>query len=256
GLGEAHATLAMLHWQHERDWAATEREFARALQLAPNYACLHANRSNYLSWSGRGTEALAEIRKSRELDPAYSFAGAESAAHYLLRDYPGLLEAGRKGVASDPNEWLEHYFLGVGYQGVGRPSDAIREYRKAVALSGGDQDATAALAHAYARTGRRVEACRIAAELEQRGKNSYVSPYMIATVYAGLGEKDRALAYLERAERERWWDCAWALKADLRFAPLRSDRRFKELLTRTGLQATEAAERPAAHLSAQASRSL
>lgn len=248
GLGEAHATLAMLRWQHERDWAAAEREFAQALDLAPNYACLHAIRSNYLSWSGRGGEALEEIRKSRELDPGYSFAGAESAARYQMRDYSGLVDAGRRGVASDPDEWLEHYFLGVGYQGLGRPAEAIREYQTAVALSAGDQDATAALAHAYARTGRSAEARRIAVRLEEQAKNSYVSPYMIATVYAGLGENDRAFLYLEKAERERCWDIAWALKADLRFDLLRSDPRFEELLTRTGLRNSEAPERSASAL--------
>jgi TolB-like protein/DNA-binding winged helix-turn-helix (wHTH) protein/Flp pilus assembly protein TadD len=256
GLGEAHATLAVLSWQHERDWAAAEREFSKALELAPNDARLHANRSNYLSWSGRSAEALAEIRKSRELEPGYSFAGAESAARYLLRDYRGLLEAGRRGVASDPNEWLEHYFLGVGYEGVGRPTDAIREYQTAIALSGGDQDATAALAHAYARTGRKSEARRIAAELEERAKSSYVSPYMIATVYAGLGDKDRAFLYLDRADRERCWDIAWALKADLRFDPLRSDPRFEELLTRTGLRSAPAPERSAARSFPTGTRNL
>jgi TolB-like protein/DNA-binding winged helix-turn-helix (wHTH) protein/tetratricopeptide (TPR) repeat protein len=256
GLGEAHATLAVLSWQHERDWAAAEREFAEALELAPNDACLHAHRSNYLSWSGRSAEALAEIRKSRELDPGYSFAGAESASHYLLRDYRGLLEAGRRGVASDPHEWLEHYFLGVGYEGVGRPNDAIREYHTAIALSGGDQDPTAALAHVYARTGRRAEARKIAAELEEKAKSSYVSPYMIATVYSGLGEKDRAFRYLEQADRERCWDIPWALKADLRFDPLRSDPRFEELLARTGLRGAPPPERSAARFFPAATRNL
>jgi TolB-like protein/Tfp pilus assembly protein PilF len=233
-IGEAHATLALLSWRHEWDWAATEREFNYALALVPNYAWAHANRSNYLSWRGRRAEALAEIATSRELEPSYSFAVTESAAYYQLRDYEGLVEASRRGIVSEPNEWLEHYFLGVGYEGTGKLLEAISEYQKAVEMSHGDQDSTASLAHAYAVIGRRAEAEKILRDLERKSKSGYVSPYMIATIYAGLGDKDRAFEFLEKAFQERCWDIAWALKPDLRIDSLRSDARFQTLLRRVG----------------------
>ena len=233
-IGEAHDTLAVLSWQHEWDWAATEREFNFALALAPNYACAHADRANYLSWSGRRAEALAEITKSRELDPGYSFATLESGTRYQFRDYEGLVEASRRGVALDPNEWLEHYFLGVGYEGTGKRLAAIPEYQKAIEMSDGDQDPTASLAHAYAVIGKRGEAEKILRDFERKSQDGYVSPYMIATIYAGLGDKDRAFEFLEKAYRKRCWDIVWNLKADLRIDNLRSDPRFSALLQRVG----------------------
>jgi TolB-like protein/DNA-binding winged helix-turn-helix (wHTH) protein/Tfp pilus assembly protein PilF len=231
-IGEAHATLALLRWQHERDWAATEQELNSALALAPNYAYAHANRANYLSWSGRRAEALSEITKSRELDPGYSFAISESAVNYQLRDYEALVEVSRRGVVLDPTEWLEHYFLGVGYEGTGKPGEAIPEYQKAIEMSEGDQDPTASLAHAYAVTGKRAAAESILRDLERKSKNTYVSPYMLATIYAGLGDKNKALELLEKAYRERSWEIVWCLKADPRIDNLRSDSRFQALLQR------------------------
>ena len=85
----------------------------------------------------------------------------EQGVYYQLRDFPSLVEAGRRGIALNPNEWVEHQSLGTGYEGTGRLTEAIAEYQKAVELSNGDQDANASLAHAFAVTGRRAEAEKI-----------------------------------------------------------------------------------------------
>jgi TolB-like protein/DNA-binding winged helix-turn-helix (wHTH) protein/Tfp pilus assembly protein PilF len=235
GIGEAHATLATLSWRHEWDWAAAEREYELAVELTPSYAWAHSNRSNFLAWQGRREEAAAEIAVSRELEPAYSFVSCESGNYFELRDYPTLAEVSRRGVVSDPNEWLERHFLGVSYEGEGKPLDAIPEYQRAVEMSDGDQDAVAALAHAYAAVGRRAEAVKLLRDLERTPTNSYVSPYLVATVYAGLGDDDKAFELLEEAYRERCWDLAWHIKADLRLDKLRGDPRFQSLLRRIGL---------------------
>jgi TolB-like protein/DNA-binding winged helix-turn-helix (wHTH) protein/Flp pilus assembly protein TadD len=234
GLGEAHMTLALLSWRYEWDFKAAEREFNYAIALAPSNDSIHCYYSNYLGWRGRRAEALAEITKGRELNPGSSFATSESALYFQLRDYARLIEVSQRGIASDPNEWLEHYFLGMGYEGAGRRPEAISEYEKAVQMSGRDQDATAALAHAYAMVGRRAEAQTILREFERRSEG-YVSPYMIATIYAGLGDKDRAFEFLTKAYRERCLDIAWQLKADHRIDNLRSDPQFQALLGQVGL---------------------
>jgi TolB-like protein/DNA-binding winged helix-turn-helix (wHTH) protein/Flp pilus assembly protein TadD len=233
-IGEAHDTLGQLSWRSEWNWNAAEREFNRAVALAPNYSCAHEDRAVYLSFIGRRSEALAEIAKSSELDPGPSSGMAESAAYYQLRDYQSLVEASRRGVVSSPNEWTEHYNLGVGYEGTGKPLEAISEYQRAIELSNGDHDATASLAHAFAAIGRRAEAEKILHDFERKSKSGYVSPYMIATIYAGLGEKDKAFAFLERAYQERSLDISWHLKADLRIDNLRSDPRFQDLVRRVG----------------------
>jgi hypothetical protein len=105
-----------------------------------------------------------------------------------------------------------------------------------VELSGGDQDATAELAHAYAGVGRTAETRKILRDLEQKSAKVNVSPYFVATLYAALGDKDTAFKFLEKAYREKSLDISWHLKADLRIDNLRSDPRYQSLLHRVGLQ--------------------
>jgi tetratricopeptide (TPR) repeat protein len=153
-LGEAHTTLGYLSWRHDWDWRTAEKEFNRALEVNPNSWDAHAARALYLGWSGRRDEALAEVVKLRELNPAWS-SDEESAIYYHLRDYKALLEVSTKHQISSPNDWLAHYFAGAAYEGLGQQPEAIPEYQKAVALSHGDNDPAAGLAHAYAVSGKR-----------------------------------------------------------------------------------------------------
>jgi len=153
----------------------------------------------------------------------------EAGVYYQLRDFHSLVEAGRRAIASNPNEWVDHHNLGIGYEGTGKLPEAISEYQKAFQLSNGDQDANASLAHAYALTGKRAEAEKILHDLERKSQDSYVSPYILATVYAGLGKKDKAFQFLEKAVDERSLEISWHLKADPRIDNLRSDPRFQTL---------------------------
>jgi len=232
--GEAHMILAWLSWQYDRDPVAAERGFNETIALAPSYDCARAYHALFLAWRQRPNEAVAEVTKSRELNPGLSFATVESAVYLQLRDYPALVEASHKGVASDPAGWMEHYFLGVGYENTGKRTDAITEYQKAIMISGGDQDATAALAHVYAVLGRNADAERVLNTLQSRSKESYVSPYLVATIYAGLGQKAAAFKFLEEAYQQRSPDLVWYLKADPRIDNLRADPQFLPLLERTG----------------------
>jgi TolB-like protein/DNA-binding winged helix-turn-helix (wHTH) protein/Flp pilus assembly protein TadD len=234
-IGEAHDTLGLLSWRYKWDWNAAEREFNQAIALAPSYSCAHEDRAVYLGFMGRRDEALAEVAKSSEMDPGPSSSMTEAAAYYQLRDWARLVETGRRGIASNPNEWVEHYNLAIGYEGTGKLLESISEYQKAVEMSDGDQDATASLAHAYGVIGRKAEAEKILRDLERKSKRTYVSPYIIATIYAGLGEQDRAFEFLDRAYQGRSLEMSWHIKADLRIDNLRSDSRFLSLLRRIGL---------------------
>jgi TolB-like protein/DNA-binding winged helix-turn-helix (wHTH) protein/Flp pilus assembly protein TadD len=234
-IGETHDTLGVMSWRFEWNWDAADQEFNHAIALAPSYSCAHEDRAGYLSFIGRRADALAEMAKSNELDPGPSSAMTEAGVYFQLRDFESLVETSRRGIASYPNEWVEHYSLGIGYEGTGKRLEAISEYQKAIEMSNGDQDATASLAHAFAGIGRRAEAEKILRDLEQKSKSAYVSPYILATVYAGLDEKDKAFEFLERAYQERSLDISWHLKGDLRIDNLRSDPRFETLLRRVGL---------------------
>jgi TolB-like protein/DNA-binding winged helix-turn-helix (wHTH) protein len=240
GIGETYDTLGVLSWRYSWDWDATEREFNQAIALAPSYICAHEDRAEYLAFRGRRSEAEAEMVKIRAFDTSFSSTLTDIGVDYQLRDFDRLLEASQRGVALNPNEWLEHFYLGVGYEGTGKQLESVAEYQKAVELSGGDQDATAALAHAYAGVGRRAETQKILRDalrdLEQESTKVKVSPYLIATLYAALGDKDRAFRFLERAYREKSLDLSWHLNADLRIDNLRSDPRYQSLLSRVGLK--------------------
>jgi tetratricopeptide (TPR) repeat protein len=225
--------LAMLSWMYDWDPVTAEREFHYSIALAPSYDCGHEYYSGYLAWRHRREESLAEITRARELNPSASLAFAESALYFQLRDYPSLIEASRKGVASDPTEWGEHYFLGMGYEETGRRAEAIPEYQKAVDMSGGDEGPTAALAYAYAKQGRRPEAEKILSDLQHRPKA--VSPLSLAAINAGLGRNDAALELLGQAIQQRDLGLVWSLPADPRMDSLRSDPRFQAFLRRVGV---------------------
>jgi eukaryotic-like serine/threonine-protein kinase len=234
-LGEAYVTLGWLSWRFDWEWQNAEREFKHALELNPNNLDGHIRFAIYLGWSGRRAEALAEMRKALEIDPGATMGEDPVLIYYHFRDYRPMVESGKDFVASNPSNWIGHYSLAVGYDGLGETLNAIPEYQKAVELSDGDTDPTAGLAHAYASAGQRAKAEKIIRELLQKSKTSYISPYMIGTIYAGLGDKNKAFEFLEKAYQERSPDIPYFIKADLRIDNLRSDPRLQDLLHRVGL---------------------
>jgi TolB-like protein/DNA-binding winged helix-turn-helix (wHTH) protein/Tfp pilus assembly protein PilF len=228
-IGEAYDTLGVLSSNFDWDWDAADRAFDRALELAPSYSCALEDRAVFLAFRGRRAEALAEIAKIDQLDAGSSAAQTESATYYQLRDYPRLIEASRRGLLLDPNSSWQQYNLGVGYEGTGKLQEAIAEYRNAMAMPGDDVPrTTVALAHAYTGLGRKAEAEKVLRDLERNPKAA-ASPYTMATIYAGRGEKDKALASLERACAEKSFDVE-QLTSDLLLDSLRSDARFQDLL--------------------------
>jgi tetratricopeptide (TPR) repeat protein len=134
-------------------------------------------------------------------------------AYYDLRDYPRLIDSSRRALLFDPKDWFQHYTLGVGYEGTGKLQEAIAEYQKAIETSGGSPGPTVALAHAYAAVGKKAEAEKILRDLESNSKAT-ASPYTVATIYAGLGENDKALESLEKARSEKSFQIL-SLKSDL-----------------------------------------
>jgi tetratricopeptide (TPR) repeat protein len=234
-IGEVHDTLGVLAWRFDWDWGAAEREFSRAIELNPSYSCAQEDRAIFLGFLDRRADALAGVETSNKIDPGPSSAMSESATYYQLRDYQALVEAGQKEVVSDPDEWSGHFNLGIGYEGAGKLPEAIAEYQKAIELSNGSDDVTAYLAHAFVRIGKRAEAKKILLDLKRKSKSAYVAPYTIATVYAGLDDKDKSIEFMEQAFQERSLEASWHIHADLRIDNLRSDPRFQNLLRRAGL---------------------
>jgi len=228
-------TLADLDWRYEWNWKNAEKEIRTAIQVCPNEDFPHWQLGIHLAWAGRRDEALAEIPKFRELelDPTFSEPlDLEALVNYHLRNYKRLAEVCRKYVISEPDNWLAYYLLGVGLEGSEKTVEAIPQYQKAVELSQNNSDAVASLAYAYATTGKQAEAQKILHAFLHQSETGYVSPYMIAVVYAGLGNKDKAFEYLGKAYKERSSDLPYFLRADLRMDSLRSDPRFQDLIRR------------------------
>jgi TolB-like protein/DNA-binding winged helix-turn-helix (wHTH) protein len=236
GIGEAYDALGLLNWRFDWDWDAADREFNRAITLAPSYSCAHEDRAQLLAFTGRRAEALAELAKVEQLDYGFSSALTESGTYYQLRDYPRLVEASKRALLLDPKVWFQHYYLGIGYEGTGNLQEAISEYQKAIEISDGAQGPAVALAHAYSAAGKKNNAEKILRDLERKSKGTSSSPYTLATVYAGLGENDKAFEFLEKAYSEKTLDISWSLKSDFLLDSLRPDPRFQSLLLRIGLK--------------------
>ena len=231
-LAEAHASLAVVNAFYDWDWAAAESEFKRSIELKPNYALAHEYYGWYLAMIGRTNEGIAESERSVELDPLSP--EANSYLGYVLwvahRDSQAI-EQLRKTTDLDPNYWFAYEVLGLAYERQGQFPEAIAEVQKAVRLAGTIAEPTFGLARVYAVSGNRAEAQKLLDTLKERSKETYVPAYAIALIHAGLGEKDQALASLERACQERSWYMIF-LKVDPRLDSLRSDPRFQDLLRR------------------------
>ncbi len=234
---EAYDVLGQLAWHADFDWSAADRAFSKSLALSPSYSCAHEDRAMFLAFMGRSAEALAEVEKSKQVDPLAT--GVELAVYFQLRDWSRLVENGIREAASNPSDWTVHANLAAGFEGIGKLPEAIAEYQKASDLSNGSLDVIASLGHAYAVIGNRAEAEKILRALEQKSKKGQASPYLAATIYAGLGNKEKALELIEQAYREKSLDIAWSVKPDLRTDSLRSDPRFQNLLRRVGLPSRE-----------------
>ena len=234
-LAEAHTSLAVVKMEYEWDWAASEREFKRALELNPNEAEAHHQYSHYLTAVGRTHESLVESLRALELDPLSLPLNAHLAWHYVYaRQYDQAIEQCRRTIEMDANYPQAHDFLGGAYEQKGMYEEAFTEVQKAISLSGDSVHIRAELGHAYAVAGKGGEALKIMDELKGLSKETYVSPYDVAAIYVGLGQKDQAFDWLEKAYQERS-DWLRYLKVDPRIDPLRSDLRFPDLVRRVGL---------------------
>lgn len=233
-LAEAHTSLAHASF-HEFDWPAAEREFRYAIERNGNYATARFYYANFLVAFGRFDEAIAEARAAQLLDPVSLPAGTNVASvYYHARRYDEAIEQCRRVLEMDPSFARALEKLGANYEQQGIYAKAIPAFEKAVEVSGRGPGPLSSLAHGYAVAGRRKQARRLLTELERMAKERYVSAYAFGIVHAGLGEKDQAFEYLNKACDERSSALPF-LNVNPRLDPLRSDPRFQALLSRIGL---------------------
>ena len=230
-LPDAHGTLAQIY-QAERDWEGTERECKRALALNPNYAGGHYRYSLFLSRAMRHEEALAEAKRALELDPlSPSMRTTVGQALLYSRRYDQAEQELLKALELDPNFFSALLDLSDAYNAMGRFQESLAQLQKAARLSPGDLTVQGELGYVYARMGRTADAEKIRKELVAESQRRYVSGCYVAMLYIGLGRKDEAIGWLERAYEQKDYQLSWMSVSPV-YDPIRSDPRFAALMRR------------------------
>ena len=234
-LGEAHAALAEILLHDDWDFAGAEREFKRAIELSPSYAECYHQYSHLLLLLGRIDESFVVSKKLLELDPVSQTPSIHLAYHYLYaRQYDESIQEYKRALQLYPDAPpVAHIRLGDAYYQKGMYKEAVEEYFKTLPEEGLASDGVAALREAFARLGikgyqqKRVEQLKGASQTDREY-------FIIAALYARLGEKDQSFAWLEKAYAAHS-DELVRLKEEVGFDNLRSDQRYADLLRRIGL---------------------
>jgi TolB-like protein/Tfp pilus assembly protein PilF len=234
-LAEPHAVLAIQNAVHDYDWEASDTEFRRAMELDPNYAVAHHWYALTLSSRGRYDQAYLEIQKAHELDPLSSIEGSTVAyVLYWSRKYEPCIEQAGRVLELDPSFFWGRLVRGQCAEQTGKYGAAISDYEEALRISNRSTGAIARLGHVFATVGRRSEALAMLSELTQATRSRYSSAWQPALIYTALGDREQALASLERDYEQRGSGML-LLKAEPIFDPLRSHPRFAALLRKTNL---------------------
>jgi tetratricopeptide (TPR) repeat protein len=231
-LGEAHFDLAV-GAEYEFDWQAAEKEFKKGLELSPENVVGHLWYAKYLAIVGRTDEVLAQRQIAARLDPVSPYA-VQAVAGYLSVSgrYPEAIAQFRSALALEPNFGLAHQGLGVTYALNGMCGEAIEELQLANKWMGGPRR-MALLGWAYGLCRQPGEARQVLRHFLEQSRHGRFPALAIAQVYIGLGEKDQAFEWLDKAIDQR--DLDVTLQWDSPYATLRSDPRFTRLLRRMKL---------------------
>jgi tetratricopeptide (TPR) repeat protein len=232
GLAEAHATMGFINFYYDWNRTEAENEFRRALADNPNYAMAHSWYGESLAAMGRFPEAVAEAQRALEDDPLSLIIGSNAGWTLSLAGRGDqAVEILQKAIEIDPSFPRTHFRLGRAYEQKKSYDLAISELEQAVNLSGGDSCYKGSLGHAYAISGKANQARLVLQDLEGHTGQAYVPSYAIALVYAGLGDNDHALTWLQKAYQDRSTSIAF-LKLDPELSSLHSDPRFEQLSRR------------------------
>ncbi len=234
-LAEGHSSLgATLFWKW--NWNEAENQLKRALELNPNSANAHLFYAHLLSNTGRHTEALAQIKLANELDPLFPFGNTLEGQFLLHAGRPDeALDKLQKTYELAPNFWLPHVIASSVYTEKEMYAEAIAEARQARELSPFQTVSISYEAYALAISGKNDEARNLVNELLKLTTTRFVPPYHIATIYNGLGERDKTFEWLEKGYEQQDPKMAF-LKVDPKLNKLRNDPQFIDLMKRMRLQ--------------------
>lgn len=232
-VASAQIALAAVHIFYDWDWTAAEAEAKRAVELSPGDSVSHAHFADYLSISGRHSEAIAAYARVLELDPiSRVYIGHFGLILYRARRYDESILQCKKAIEIDPHYANALWFLALSLEQKNDLAGAIAKLEEAVSISEGPHY-RALLGRAYALAGESTKAIDILDELTALSQRRYVSPFDIAVVHAGLGDEASAFQWLEEAYQQRVFRII-ELTMPM-FDSLRSDPRWQDLVRRVGL---------------------
>jgi len=234
-LAEAHASLAFAHWNYDFDWDVIDREYKRAIELNPGYATAYHWYSGYLSGIGSHREAIAAVKKARELDPLSPRINANVGfILYLARQYDASVEELQKAVKMDTSSGAPYLYLGMAYLQEGKTKKAIAALEENSRISDSSAADVLDLAYGYAVAGRREDSQKLLHGVMVEPHRTYTPALWIARAYLALGEKENAMRWLRKAYDERSPQLPF-LNVDPRWDSLRSDLQFQDILRRMKL---------------------
>jgi TolB-like protein/Tfp pilus assembly protein PilF len=232
-LAEAHALLAHIHFQYDWDWQGTEAEYKRAVELNPNLAGVYVGYAYYLQAMGRQQEALAAAHRAVELDPlSASNITDEGRILYRARQYEGAIARYQRALELDPGYVPALSRMAEAYEEWGKYDQALAALQRFQQAAADRRDIRRPLGRLYARMGRQREALEIIRTIEA-DPNTSGSAFALAVIYSALGDRDRAIAALEKGVQTR--SLLPFVFTDPQLDRLRSDPRFQQMLRRAGL---------------------
>ncbi|HSM87233.1 MAG TPA: tetratricopeptide repeat protein [Candidatus Limnocylindrales bacterium] len=241
-LAEAHAALALVEHHYHWNWKAAEESYRRAIELNPDYAAAHLWYSWLLLALGKNGPAMEEIERTmrivQETDPHRLIAvhATRAQAYYFQREFERGARECEKGLELDSAHFMLRYILGRCYMRMGKNEKAIEQFQAAADERGEIPLVDAALGLAYAVNGRQEETQKVAESLRITLGKRYVPPTYFGMLYAGVGDRERAIRWLEKAFKERADGLTW-LAVEPMMDDLRSDPRMQDLIERIGLEA-------------------
>lgn len=240
-LPAAQSALGLVKLMYEWDWPAAEQAFQRALELNPADPETHLRYSNYLAAMGRLEEAVAAGRRAQQLDPLAPLP-LQATGRYLT--FMGRIDDAiaeyNKTLELDPNFYWGHLFLAFAYEEKGDYDRWLEHQVKAWLSHGDSKELMEDLQAAYRAGGHEGGLRWLITWREEWARSGILPSAALALDYAKLGEKEKALTWLERAYEAHTRDLIY-LNVEPQYDPIRDDPRFQEVVRRIGLPPHRAA---------------
>jgi TolB-like protein/tetratricopeptide (TPR) repeat protein len=235
-LAEAHTSMAFVKHKFERDWAAAEREFRKAIELDPDYVWAPHWYSLFLAAMGRHQESFVQIKRALEIEPTSAQINmVHGMLFYLARFYDRAVEELKKATDLDPKHPLATFYLGLAHLENGRHEEGLALVTRSAELSGNAPFWIQAIGYVHATAGRRDLAEGVLAKIREMMPKAYFSPVFMALIHFRLGELDRGFEWLEKAfaDGDHWLEF---IKVFPGFDSARADPRYAALVEKLGLK--------------------